>query len=150
MSAKLSGKNFDVNLGDSLLHVEAASLDVTDNSAVAQSKGVPNGWVDGDVSAAGEIEVDSTNFNLIVAQAKAAGSFRELEPFDIVFFGKVGDEECRIEAFGCKLRVSSLLAIDPKGGAKTTHKLPYDVTSPDFIKINGVPYLSAAEIEGLT
>ncbi|MFU1862580.1 phage protein, partial [Enterococcus faecium] len=45
MSAKLSGKNFDVNLGDSLLHVEAASLDVTDNSAVAQSKGVPNGWV---------------------------------------------------------------------------------------------------------
>ncbi|SMD00599.1 phage protein [Pseudomonas sp. URIL14HWK12:I5] len=150
MSAKLSGKNFDVNLGDSLLHVEAASLDITDNSTVAMTRGVPNGHVDGDVSAAGEIEVDSTNFNLIIAQAKTAGSFRELEPFDIVFFGKVGDEECRIEAFGCKLRVSSLLAIDPKGGAKTTHKLPYDVTSPDFVKINGVPYLSAAEIEGLT
>lgn len=150
MSAKLSGKNFDVNLGDSLLHVEAASLDITDNSTVAMTRGVPNGHVDGDVSAAGEVEVDSTNFNLIIAQAKTAGSFRELEPFDIVFFGKVGDEECRIEAFGCKLRVSSLLAIDPKGGAKTTHKLPYDVTSPDFVKINGVPYLSAAEIEGLT
>ncbi|NVL26693.1 DUF2597 family protein, partial [Pseudomonas syringae pv. actinidiae] len=28
--------------------------------------------------------------------------------------------------------------------------VPFDVTSPDFIKINGVPYLAAAEIEGLT
>lgn len=150
MPAKLSGKNFDVNLGDNKLHVEAATLDITDNSTTAQTRGVPNGWVEGDVAGAGEIEVDNTNFKLIVAQAKSAGSFRELEPFDIVFFGKVGDEECRIEAFGCKLRISSLLSIDPKGGAKTTHKLPFDVTSPDFIKIDGVPYLSAAEIEDLT
>jgi hypothetical protein len=150
MAAKIGGKNFDVNLGDSLVHVEAATLDITDNSTVAQTKGVPNGHVDGDVAAAGEIELDTTNFNLMVEQAKSAGSFRELEPFDIVFFAKAGDEELRIEAFGCKLRVSSLLSIDPKGGAKNTHKIPFDVTSPDFVKINGVPYLSAAEIEGLT
>ena len=57
MAAKLSGKNFDVNLGDSLLHCESASLDITDNSAVAQSRGVPNGWVDGDTSAAGELSL---------------------------------------------------------------------------------------------
>ena len=54
-----------------------------------------------------------------------------------------------MEAFGCKLKVSSLLDIDPKGGSKTTHKVPFDVTSPDFIRINGVPYLDASEIEGL-
>lgn len=150
MAAKLSGKNFDVNLGDNKVHVEAASLSITDNSTTAQTRGVPNGWVDGDVAGAGELELDHTNFLLVVAQAKSAGSFRELEPFDIVFFGKVADEECRIEAFGCKLRISDLLNIDPKGGAKTTYKLPYDVTSPDFIKINGVPYLSASEIEDLT
>ncbi|RMN81333.1 DUF2597 family protein, partial [Pseudomonas syringae] len=122
----------------------------TDNSTVAQTKGVPNGHVDGDVAAAGELELDTTNFNLLIEQAKTAGSFRELEPFDIVFFAKAGEEELRIEAFGCKVRVSSLLSIDPKGGAKNTHKVPFDVTSPDFIKINGVPYLAAAEIEGLT
>lgn len=29
------------------------------------------------------------------------------------------------------------------------HKVPFDVTSPDFIRINGVPYLDATEIEGL-
>ena len=150
MAAKIGGKNFDVNLGDLLVHVEAATLEITDNSAVAQTKGVPNGHVDGDVGAGGELELDSTNFNLLIEQAKSAGSFRELEPFDIVFFAKAGEEELRIEAFGCKVRVSSLLSIDPKGGAKNTHKVPFDVTSPDFIKVNGVPYLAAAEIEGLT
>lgn len=150
MAAKIGGKNFDVNLGDLLVHVETSTLDITDNSTVAQTKGVPNGHVDGDVAAAGELELDTTNFNLLIEQAKSAGSFRELEPFDIVFFAKAGDEELRIEAFGCKVRISSLLSVDPKGGEKNKHKVLFDVTSPDFIKINGVPYLAAAEIEGLT
>lgn len=150
MSAKIGGKNFDVNLGDLLVHVESCTIDITDNSAVAQTKGVPNGHVDGDVAGAGELELDTTNFNLLIEQARSAGSFRQLEPFDIVFFANSGDEELRVEAFGCKVRISSLLSIDPKGGEKNKHKIPFDVTSPDFIKINGVPYLSAAEIEGLT
>ena len=150
MAAKIGGKNFDVNLGDLLVHVESGTLDITDNSTVAQTKGVPNGHVDGDVAAAGELELDTTNFNLLIEQAKSAGSFRELEPFDIVFFASTGSEEFRVEAFACKLRVSSLLGVDPKGGEKSKHKVPFDVTSPDFIRINGVPYLAAAEIEGLS
>ena len=148
--SRIGGKNFDVNLGDLLVHVENCTLDVTDNTAVAQSRGVPNGHVDGDVSASGEMEFDTSNFNLLIEQARSAGSFRALEPFDIVFFAKAGDEEFRVEAFGCKLRVSSLLGVDPKGGEKSKHKVPYDVTSPDFIRINGVPYLDAKEIEGLS
>ena len=148
--SRIGGKNFDVNLGDLLAHVESCTLDVTDNTAVAQSRGVPNGHVDGDVSASGEMEFDSYNFNLLIESARSAGSFRGLEPFDIVFFAKAGDEELRVEAFGCKLRVSSLLSVDPKGGEKSKHKVPFDVTSPDSIRINGVPYLAAAEIEGLS
>ncbi|MDZ4302294.1 MAG: phage protein [Pseudomonas sp.] len=147
--SRIGGKNFDVNLGDLLVHVESCTLDITDNSKVAQTRGVPDGYVDGDVSAAGEFELDSTNFGLLIDAARAAGSFRELEAFDSVFFAKAGDEELRIEAFGCKLKVSSLLSIDPKGGEKTKHKVPFEVTSPDFIRINGVPYLSSTEIEGL-
>jgi len=116
---------------------------------VAQDKGVPNGHVDGDVSAGGEMEFDTANFNLLIEAAKRAGSFRQLDPFDSVFFAKAGDEELRVEAFGCKLKVSSLLNIDPKGGEKSKHMVPFDVTSPDFIRINGVPYLAAEEIEGL-
>jgi len=150
MTAKIGGKNFDITLGDLTVHVEACTLDITDNTAVAQTRGVPNGHVEGDVAAAGEMEFDTTNFNLLIEAAKTAGSFRALEPFDSVFFAKAGEEELRIEAFGCKLRLSNILTIDPKGGTKNTHKVPYDVTSPDFIKINGVPYLDAAEIEGLT
>jgi hypothetical protein len=147
--SRIGGKNFDVNLGDLLVHVESCTLDITDNTAVAQSRGVPDGHVDGDVAASGEMEFDTSNFNLLIEAARAAGSFRELEPFDSVFFAKAGEEELRVEAFGCKLKVSSLLSIDPKGGEKSKHKVPFDVTSPDFIRINGVPYLAAAEIEGL-
>lgn len=148
--AKISGMNFDINVGDMKIHVETATLDITDNSAVAQTKGVPDGWVAGDVAASGELEVDTYNFSLFMEAAKNAGSFRELEPFDQLFYAKTPTEEIRVEAFGCKLKISSLLNIDPKGGAKSTHKIPFDVTSPDFIRINGVPYLSAAEIEGLS
>ena len=147
--SRIGGKNFDINLGDLQIHVESCTLDITDNTAVAQSRGVPNGHVDGDVSCSGEFEFDTSNFNLLIEAARAAGSFRQLEPFDSVFFAKAGDEELRIEAFGCKLKVSSLLSVDPKGGEKSKHKVPFDVTSPDFIRVNGVPYLAAAEIEGL-
>lgn len=150
MAAKIGGKNFDVTFGDLAVHVESATLDITDNTAVAQSRGVPNGHVDGDVAAAGELELDTSNFNLVIEAAKAAGSFRTLPLFDAVFFAKSGDDEFRVEAFGCKLRLSSVLSIDPKGGEKNKHKIPFDITSPDFIKINGVPYLDAAEIEGLS
>ena len=148
--SRIGGKNFDVNLGDLLVHVENCTLDVTDNTAVAQSRGVPNGHVDGDVSASGEMEFDTSNFNLLIEAARSAGSFRALEPFDIVFFASTPSEEFRVEAFACKLRVSNLLGVDPKGGEKSKHKVPYDVTSPDFIRINGVPYLDSKEIEGLS
>lgn len=148
--SRIGGKNFDVNLGDLMVHVDSCTLDITDSTAVAQSRGVPNGHVDGDVSASGEMEFDTFNFNLLIEAARSVGSFRKLVPFDTVFFAKAGDEELRVEAFGCKLRVSSLLSIDPKGGEKSKHKVPFDVTSPDFIRINGVPYLDASEIEGLS
>lgn len=147
--SRIGGKNFDINLGDLQIHVESCTLDITDNTAVAQTRGVPNGHVDGDVAASGEFEFDTSNFNLLIEAARSAGSFRQLEPFDVVFFANAGQEELRIEAFGCRLKVSSLLSVDQKGGEKTKHKVPFDVTSPDFIRVNGVPYLASAEIEGL-
>ncbi len=148
--SRIGGKNFDIALGDLQVHVASCTLDITDNSAVAQTRGVPDGYVDGDVSASGEFEFDSMNFNLLVEAARTAGSFRQLPTFDSVFFGSAGDQELKVEAFGCRLKVSSLLSIDQKGGETTKHKVPFDVTSPDFIHINGVPYLGASEIEGLS
>lgn len=147
---RISGMDFDVALGDLRVHVEKTTLDITDNSAVAKDRGIPNGYVHGDVEASGEIEVDATALKLITEAAKSAGSFRALGTFDQVFYAKgSGNEELKVEAFGCKLKIGSLLDIDSAGGSKHVTKISFDVTSPDFVRINGVPYLDSAETSGL-
>lgn len=147
---RISGKNFDIVIGALPVHVAKGSLSIEDNMEVAQDSGIPNGWVDGDVTAGGELEVDSLALSAISLAAKAAGSFRALPTFDVLFFAKTGDGEVlKVEAFGCKFKLESLLDIDKKGGDKHYSKLKFMVTSPDFVRINGVPYLSALDIAGL-
>jgi hypothetical protein len=145
----ISGQDFDVMVGDFLVHVESLSATITDNRKAVMTGGIPDGNVNGDVSCGGEIEVDTKNFNLIIESAGASGSFRELEPFDVICIAKVTGQELKTELFGCLLTISDLLNIDPKGGEKTKHKLPFQVTSPDFVRINGVPYLSANDIRNV-
>ena len=48
-----------------------------------------------------------------------------------------------------KLTISDLLDVDPKGGSKGVHKIKGFVTSPDFVHINGMPYLSADDTRHL-
>lgn len=146
---RLSGMNFDVNMGSMLIHVDTCSLSLTDNSAVSKTGGVPDGSVDGDVGASGELNVNASNFALICQAAKTAGSWRGMEPFDIVFYGKTSQDELKVEAFGCRIKLSDLLDVDKKGGQASLFKVPFDVTSPDFIHINGVPYLRPEEIANI-
>ncbi|MCK8127256.1 MULTISPECIES: phage protein [Pseudoalteromonas] len=146
---RLSGMNFNVNLGDIMVHVDTATLSITDNSAVSQTGGVPDGAVDGDVSANGELSVNASNFALISDAAKSAGSWRGMETFDIMFYGKTSKDEMKVEAFGCRIKLSDILDIDKKGGQASLFKIPFDVTSPDFVHINGVPYLRPDEIENI-
>lgn len=147
MGKQIGGRDFDVMVGDLMVHVETMTASIEDSKGVAKTKGVPNGFVAGEVACSGEIEVDTANFNLIIEAARKAGSFEELETFDIVTNADVDQEELNIEMFGCALRISDLLNIDSKGGEKTKHKIPFDVTSPDFVSINGVPYLSRKSTE---
>ena len=146
---RLSGMNFNVNVGDTMIHVDTASLAITDNSAVSQTGGVPDGTVDGDVAASGELSVNASNFNLISNVAKAAGSWRSMETFDILFYAKTAKDEMKVEAFGCRIKLSDILDIDRKGGQASLFKIPFDVTAPDFVHINGVPYLRPEEIENI-
>lgn len=146
---RLSGMNFNVNLGDIMIHVDTATLSITDNSAVSQTSGVPDGYVDGDVAASGELNVNASQFELISDAAKSAGSWRAMEPFDIMFYGKTAKDEMKVEAFGCRIKLSDILDIDKKGGQASLFKIPFDVTSPDFVHINGVPYLRPEEIEDI-
>nr|WP_249126830.1 phage protein [Aeromonas popoffii] len=132
-----------------MVHVEKASLSITDNSAVAQTRGIPDGYVDGDVAAECEFELDTKNFKLLVGAAKRAGSWRGMAPDDVLFYANTGSEEIKVEAFGVKLNAADLLDIDPKGGSKSVHKVKGFVTSPDFVHIDGVPYLSKEDTRHL-
>ncbi len=142
----ISGQNFDVMIGDLLVHVESMSASITDNRKAVQTRGVPDGYVDGDVTCSGDIELDAKNFALFTEAARSAGSFRELEPFDINCIAKTATNQQKIELFGCLVKVSDLLNIDPKGSEKSKYKLPFEVTSPDFVRVDGVPYLSENDV----
>jgi len=59
---RISGMSFDFYMMGFPIHVESVNLSISDNSAVALTRGIPDGWVSGDVAAEGEIELDSKNF----------------------------------------------------------------------------------------
>lgn len=140
---RINGQSFDISLGGTAIHVETFSLDVTDNTAVAKKDGKPDGWVQGDVEASGEISIDAVEFKAIAAAAQKAGSFQKMETFDINAYAKAGEDEFKVEVFGCKLIVSKVLDIDKSSSDKSKFTVPFKVTSPDFININGTPYLEA-------
>lgn len=146
---RISGMSFDFYLFGRPIHAESVSLSISDNSAVALTRGIPDGWVSGDVSAEGEIELDAKNFEKLSAAAQAAGSYRSIPETDFTFFARRGGVRDKVETFGNKLVLSDILNIDPKGGSKTTKKIKFFVTSPDFVRINGVPYLSSEDTRDL-
>lgn len=149
MTKRISGMSYDFYLDSTLVHVEKVTLDITDNTAAAQTHGVPDGYVDGDVSAEGEVELSIKAIASLKALARQYGSWRGIPPVDFLFYAKAGNEESKIEAFGCKLNLSGLLDIDPKGGAIATRKFKYIVTDPRFINIDGIPYLETEATENL-
>ena len=55
---RISGMSFDFYMMGFPIHVESVNLSISDNSAVALTRGIPDGWVSGDVAAEGEIELD--------------------------------------------------------------------------------------------
>lgn len=149
MNRRISGMNFDVELLGIMIHVEKATVTISDNTAVTQTRGITDGYVDGDVTADVEYEFDTKNFNLLSQAAKSAGSWRGIAPHDVLYYANSGSEEIKVEAFGVKLLLSDLLDIDGKGGDKNIHKIKGFITSPDFIRINGVPYLSSEDTRHL-
>lgn len=146
---RISGKEVHVMLGAIMLCIENYTLNIEDGTTVAMTRGVPDGYLDGDTKASGEIELDSKNFELISKAAKNAGSYKGMETFDIVSGAESDEEKISVEAFGCKIKISDIMNAKGSGGEKLTYKLPFDVTSPDFVKINGVPYLKASETKNL-
>lgn len=148
---RLSGKDFDIMVGTALIRVESANISISDNREAVTTQGIPDGFVDGDVSGEGELEITARYFNLIIDQARSAGSFKDLPPVDILFSADTGarNEKLEVAAHECLLKISDAIDANPTGNETTKHKIPFLITGREFVTINGVPYISPSELEGL-
>lgn len=139
---RVSNSSFSFSLGDFRLIAEKASISIEDGRKAVKDGGIPNGYVDSEVGASGEIEIDATALSIIAEEAKNQGSWQDIEPVDLMFYAKGTREEEKVEAFGCLLNLTDIAEYDPTSDKKATVKISFEVTSPDFVRINGVPYLS--------
>jgi hypothetical protein len=146
---RVSSSSFSFTLGDFRLIAEKASLAIEDARKPVKDAGVPNGYVPGEVGASGDIEVDAASMSILAEEAKRKGSWQEIEPVDLLFYAKGTKEEEKVEAFGCLLNFTDIVEYDPTSDKKAVTKISYEVTSPDFVRINGVPYLAKDRTEGL-
>nr|WP_175354181.1 phage protein [Aliivibrio fischeri] len=144
-----TGRSFDVSLLGELVHVKSATATINDESAVATTRGVTNGYTDGKATCDVEYELDLSEFKKVQAAGRKAGSFRDIKPHDSMFYANNGDDEDKIELFGVKLLLADLLSVDPDSADKSTRKLKGFVTSPHFVRINDIPYLSENDTRGL-
>lgn len=143
----ISGSDIDISIGGLIVKISEYTLSIDDGVSAVTTRGVPNGYVHGITTASGEIKLDTENFNLLMAVAQEAGSFQDLEPFDIDGIGKTVNQEFKTLAYGCKCKLSDVLNANGDGGERLMHTIPYDVTDPRFVAINGVPYLSKSRTE---
>jgi len=149
MQKVLGGKDFDVFIGSSMVHVIVAQVKITDGRKPKTVRGVPKGYIDGPVSAEVTLKLDHENWLIVQSQAEKAGSWKGIEPFDVAFNAEVSAGKKNIEAFGCLPQLEDLLDLKAEGGDEDVTSIKCPVTSPDFIKINGVPYLTADEVRDL-
>lgn len=146
---RISNSSFTFILGDFCLRAEKASLSIEDGRKAVKDGGVPNGYVDGEVGASGEIELDSAAMLILSEEAASKGSWQQIEPVNLKFFAKGTFEEELVEAFGCLLNLKDVMDYDPTSDKKATVKIGYEVTSHHFVKINGVPYLDPIRVIGM-
>ena len=91
------------------------------------------------------LKLDHENWLIVQAQAAKVGSWKGIEPFDVAFNAEVAAGKKNIEAFGCLPQLDEILNIKADGGEEDTTSIKCPITSPDFVKINGVPYLTSDE-----
>jgi hypothetical protein len=149
MTARFSGRSFDTTLFGEFVHVKSATATINDESEAAFTRGVTDGYTDGKVSCDVEVELDLSQFKKVHSAAKTAGSYRGIDPEDMMFYANNGDDEDKVELFGVKFVLADIIGIDPESTDKSTRKLKGFVTSPLFVRINGTSYLSSDDTRGL-
>jgi len=135
----ITGRNVKVTLSNGIqVLFDTVTLNPSLGIGVAKTQGLPDGWTDGEKGADGEIQLNTRELMKLNEEADLDGSWEELEVFDMTFHALQGGLEIRVEAFGCKIEVPNF-NFDATNNERTQHTLPYMVTSPEFIRLNGVP-----------
>lgn len=145
----ISGMDVNLSVGTALINAKQFTLNIEDGVKATSTRGIPDGFVGGAVTASGEITIDTENLNLIIEEARKVGSFQQLDTFDLIGLGKTVNQTLKTAAYGCKLSVSKLMDASGDGGDKLEHTIPYVVTDSRFVEINGVPYLDQDFLETL-
>lgn len=146
---RIGGKDGRLGIGGFQVNYEKFSIKIDDKRAVAYTNGIPNGYVAGEVSASGSITLDSDGFTDLFAAIGGGTNYQDIEPQDIKYFAQAGGLSKDIDAYGCLLSIEDLIDAESKGGEKSTHTIRFDITSPDFVAIDGVPYLSANDVAAI-
>lgn len=123
---------------------------ISDGMEALKTRGVPDGYVEGDVSCDGEVEMKYKYFKQFSVLAAANGSYRAIPAMDISYIAATKSDLVPIVLHGCKFTMESILEAEANDGKKAGMvKLKFSVTSPDFVSINGVPYLDELETLGV-
>ncbi|EJB8454808.1 DUF2597 family protein [Vibrio parahaemolyticus] len=149
---QFSGLEVDFNVGEKDITAKKVTIDITDNTKAATSRGVPDGTLKGGVEGTVTIEMDTFNFKIYSEAAKKAGSWRAIEPFDLTGYMKKSgsDLDLKVDVYGLKPKLSTLLDVDTESEDALVHKVEHIVTSPDFVHIDGIPYLDDDEIKHIS
>lgn len=137
---RFNGRSFDFAIGDTDVAANKFTLDITDNTAAVKRRGLPGGWVKGDVEGKGTIELDITEAQKIISKAKSAGSFQDLETFNIVVTAETSTGKHTVKVYGVKLTMTKILDVDTSSTDETLKTFEFIVTAPEFVEIDGVPY----------
>ncbi|WP_417552081.1 phage protein [Marinomonas fungiae] len=145
----ISGSDINIMVGTTLVNVKSYTLNIEDGVSATTTRGIVDGWVNGEVGASGEFTVNTANLNLIMDVAREAGSFQQIPPTDLIGSGKTVDQELKVAAYGCKMSIAKVLESGDSSGGALEHTIPYTVTDKRFVEINGVPYLDQNRIAEL-
>lgn len=146
----ITGKNGQSFVEGIPFTFDKITASISDGMEVLKTRGVPDGYAEGDVGCDGEVEMKYKYFKQFSALAAKMGSYRAVPAMDINYIGATKSDLVPIVLHGCKFTMESILEAEANDGKKAGMvKLKFSVTSPDFVSINGVPYLDALETLGV-
>ena len=139
-----TGRDFEITLSGTgkLVAVNSINVQIEDATQATSSGGRPDGWVSGQIAGGDcELVIKSRQLKMFTEAAKKAGSWEDMPTEDITFQAEKGGQKIQVEVFGCKFRIPNL-ELDRTDSEETTITIPFVITDPELLRINGTPMVS--------